>query len=253
MFQSGLDGKHWFQSMLRVRDMVGVWDQVEKEGDTSDEGHSSNRDGHFSPSNGHHLLPQICPNMDPSAFSSLLLVTPFLKEFPIEIYNEILKFCDPSTLAALARVSLAFLELSSPLLYRNVELVGTRNMAKLFCGREVSFEVLVSLIGLEQLDFELIFPSAGPSLPASAPNLSSSKTFPSVRSDPAPSFFTLQVSTWTPTNPIVFLPLNPWRLTSSTSDSRVMAQEPLSLLSLQSLVRHLRDSPTSLSHASVHR
>ena len=70
--------------------------------------------------------------------SSLSLVTSFLKEFPTEIYNEILKFCDPSTLAKAARVSLAFLELSSPLLYRDVQVDGIEKMAKLFCGRVVS-------------------------------------------------------------------------------------------------------------------
>ena len=63
-------------------------------------------------------------------------LSPFTKHFPIEIHNEILKFCDPSTLAKVGRVSLAFLELSSPLLYRDVELVGMDKMAELFCDRE---------------------------------------------------------------------------------------------------------------------
>ncbi|KAL7416912.1 hypothetical protein BDY24DRAFT_378682 [Mrakia frigida] len=76
--------------------------------------------------------------MDIEALSSLSLVSPFLKQFPIEIYHEGLKHCDPSTLARASRVSLAFLELSSPLLYRDVKLVVFEQMAELFCDRESS-------------------------------------------------------------------------------------------------------------------
>lgn len=82
-------------------------------------------------------LPSNLPeNMDIEALSSLSLVSPFLKQFPIEIYNEVLKHCDPSTLARASRVSLAFLELSSPLLYRDVKLVGFEQMVELFFATE---------------------------------------------------------------------------------------------------------------------
>jgi len=46
---------------------------------------------------------------------------PFL---PPEMKQHILRFCDPSTLAKASRVSLAFLELSSPILYQDIELIG---------------------------------------------------------------------------------------------------------------------------------
>ncbi|KAL7411494.1 hypothetical protein BDY24DRAFT_132363 [Mrakia frigida] len=55
---------------------------------------------------------------------------------PTEIKGHILSFCDQSTLAKTASLSLAFLHLSSPLLYEDVVLYGVRNLHKLFCSRE---------------------------------------------------------------------------------------------------------------------
>ncbi|KAL7416895.1 hypothetical protein BDY24DRAFT_412380 [Mrakia frigida] len=54
---------------------------------------------------------------------------------PIEIKLHILRFCDLSTLVKVARVSLAFLELSSPLLYRDVRIQGVYRLQRLFCKR----------------------------------------------------------------------------------------------------------------------
>ena len=45
------------------------------------------------------------------------------------------RFCDPSTLAKISRVSLAFLELSSPILYQDNEIVGHRKIEQLFSKR----------------------------------------------------------------------------------------------------------------------
>jgi len=51
-----------------------------------------------------------------------------LPSLPIEIKKEILKFCDPPTLAKTSSLSLAFLQLSSPLLYRHVTIKGPRQL-----------------------------------------------------------------------------------------------------------------------------
>lgn len=71
-------------------------------------------------------------------------LSPFLKKFPPESTNRNLKFCDPSKLANTSRVSLAFLELSSPLLYRDIKLVGLRQVQKLFCDMKVSSRSFLS-------------------------------------------------------------------------------------------------------------
>lgn len=65
---------------------------------------------------------------------------------PTEIKRHILKFCDRSTLAKTARVSLAFLELSFPLLYRNVlgQISGLYRLQRFFCERVSSLFVLKS-------------------------------------------------------------------------------------------------------------
>ncbi|KAL7416732.1 hypothetical protein BDY24DRAFT_412226 [Mrakia frigida] len=55
---------------------------------------------------------------------------------PTELKREILRFCDPSTLAKTSLVSLAFLQLSSPILYLDIEVVGVPSALKLFCERD---------------------------------------------------------------------------------------------------------------------
>ena len=57
---------------------------------------------------------------------------------PIELKQEILRFCDPASLAVSSRASLAFLELAAPLLYYDVVIRSSQALGKLFCSREVS-------------------------------------------------------------------------------------------------------------------
>lgn len=54
---------------------------------------------------------------------------------PVEMQHHILGFCDRATLAVTSRVSLAFLELSAPLLYADIELIGLHRVEELFCHR----------------------------------------------------------------------------------------------------------------------
>ncbi|KAL7417211.1 hypothetical protein BDY24DRAFT_411962 [Mrakia frigida] len=56
--------------------------------------------------------------------------------FPLELKHHVLRFCDPSTLSKTSRLSLAFLQLSPPLLYRDIELVGLDKAELLFCSRD---------------------------------------------------------------------------------------------------------------------
>jgi hypothetical protein len=51
-----------------------------------------------------------------------------LPELPVEIHGDILRFCDPSTLASTSRVSLAFLELSGSFLYQDIVARGTEQL-----------------------------------------------------------------------------------------------------------------------------
>ncbi|KAL7417180.1 hypothetical protein BDY24DRAFT_438281 [Mrakia frigida] len=63
-----------------------------------------------------------------------------LPYIPLELKHHILRFCDPSTLANASRVSLAFLQLSSPILYEDIEIVGLKNVEKFFCSRDPSLD-----------------------------------------------------------------------------------------------------------------
>jgi len=78
----------------------------------------------------------ICSHSDMALFPTL----PFV---PTEIKGHILSFCDQSTLAKTSSLSIAFLQLSSPLLYEDVVIHGVRNIHKLFCEREVSVVFLL--------------------------------------------------------------------------------------------------------------
>jgi hypothetical protein len=62
--------------------------------------------------------------------ASLRAVLPSL---PIELRQLILRFCDVPTLVATSLVSLAFLELSTPILYQDIELIGLQRVEQLFC------------------------------------------------------------------------------------------------------------------------
>jgi hypothetical protein len=57
---------------------------------------------------------------------------PFL---PLEVKHHILRFCDPSTLAVTSRVSLAFLELSIPILHDDIHIDGFEQAEQLLCSR----------------------------------------------------------------------------------------------------------------------
>ncbi|KAL7415806.1 hypothetical protein BDY24DRAFT_439660 [Mrakia frigida] len=61
--------------------------------------------------------------MPPSLSSTLPIL-------PIELKKEILKFCDQPTLAKTSGLSLAFLQLSSPLLYRHITFEGSEGLVK---------------------------------------------------------------------------------------------------------------------------
>ncbi|KAL7409187.1 hypothetical protein BDY24DRAFT_419080 [Mrakia frigida] len=54
---------------------------------------------------------------------------------PTEIETHILSLCDQATLAKCSTLSLAFLQLSSPLLYEDVVLYGIESIRKLLCAR----------------------------------------------------------------------------------------------------------------------
>ena len=57
---------------------------------------------------------------------------------PIELEREILRFCDPTSLAVCSRASLAMLELAAPLLYHDVVIRSNASLERLFCARPVS-------------------------------------------------------------------------------------------------------------------
>ena len=54
---------------------------------------------------------------------------------PLEIKGAILSFCDAATLANASSVSLAFLQLASPLLYDDINIELGEQTEKLFCAR----------------------------------------------------------------------------------------------------------------------
>ncbi|KAL7415621.1 hypothetical protein BDY24DRAFT_413206 [Mrakia frigida] len=57
-------------------------------------------------------------------------LSPRLPFLPIEVKKEILKFCDQPTLAKTSGLSLTFLQLSSPLLYRHIVFEGPEGLTK---------------------------------------------------------------------------------------------------------------------------
>lgn len=63
---------------------------------------------------------------------------------PVELQDEVLSHCDLGTLAVASRVSFGFLQMASPRLYRDVEIVGPEQLRLLFC-ESVSFLVCSDL------------------------------------------------------------------------------------------------------------
>ncbi|KAL7416862.1 hypothetical protein BDY24DRAFT_205686 [Mrakia frigida] len=89
---------------------------------------------------------------------------------PLEIKNHILRFCDPSTLAKTARVSLAFLELSSPILYEDVHIHGFEHLKLLFCSRSRPLSLptapFLSLSQIRDLSFCSLLEDVSPTTPS---------------------------------------------------------------------------------------
>ena len=74
------------------------------------------------------FLPPIHNNLETTKMSSPTSTPlPFL---PTEVKKQILKFCDQPTLAKTSGLSLAFLQLSSPLLYRHIVFEGPEGLTK---------------------------------------------------------------------------------------------------------------------------
>ncbi|KAL7409635.1 hypothetical protein BDY24DRAFT_402497, partial [Mrakia frigida] len=59
-----------------------------------------------------------------------------LPSLPIELNRSILSFVDTQTIGRCCRVSLAFLEIASELLYRDVEVEGIERLKDMFCTRD---------------------------------------------------------------------------------------------------------------------
>ena len=78
--------------------------------------------------------------------ASLLSSQP-VPSIPTELRRSILSFCDPSTLAKVSRASVAFAELATPFLYRNVVLKGPEALESFFCKRLSEPKQLASLQG----------------------------------------------------------------------------------------------------------
>ncbi|KAL7415715.1 hypothetical protein BDY24DRAFT_267761 [Mrakia frigida] len=112
---------------------------------------------------------------------------PFL---PTEVKKEILKFCDQPTLAKTSGLSLEFLQLSSPLLYRHIVFKGPEGLSKFFTlvaekrhpelepWLDLSLVHSVTYIDVERSPFNRLFKRAyDPSvLPARRLHLPSSPT-----------------------------------------------------------------------------
>jgi hypothetical protein len=78
------------------------------------------------------------PSTEPDPSTSLIDMSSCsssLPDLPLEVHEHILRFCDPPTLSRTSRVSLAFLELSIPLLRGEIHIEGLEKMEKLLCSR----------------------------------------------------------------------------------------------------------------------
>ena len=77
-----------------------------------------------------------------ASYSPITMVSPdsrALPHLPLETQAAILRFCDPSTLAASSRVCLAWLELAGPILYEHITIKGREQLDLL-----ISLEVQAS-------------------------------------------------------------------------------------------------------------
>lgn len=94
---------------------------------------------------------------------------PPLPLLPTELKKEILRFCDPSTLAQTCRVSLGFLRLSFPLLSHHIDINGADRFDNMLCDCErlrTRFTVILRIFPFKLMNFDLFlnflppFPSA---------------------------------------------------------------------------------------------
>jgi len=102
------------------------------------------------------LPPSFSTFLPSSSASSLTLPPPLdsthpanpipahLLRLPLEVHHEILKFCNLSTLSQTSRVSLAFLQLSGPLLYRDIFVRGVKSLEKIKRSK-VNYRTLISI------------------------------------------------------------------------------------------------------------
>lgn len=90
-----------------------------------DEGEVSST--HFLPTNHHHRPPvQSSSTTRPMSLGASSPSSRALPPLPMELKRAILRYCDAGTLAVTSRVSLAFLEISSPLLYTDIQVAWDR-------------------------------------------------------------------------------------------------------------------------------
>lgn len=90
------------------------------------------------------VLNAMAAELEPVVFSSFLANALDLPRLPVELQDEIISHCDVGTLALASRVSFGFLQMASPRLYRDVEIVGPEQLRLLFC-ESVSFLVCSDL------------------------------------------------------------------------------------------------------------
>ncbi|KAL7414552.1 hypothetical protein BDY24DRAFT_385613 [Mrakia frigida] len=72
------------------------------------------------------------------------------KQFPLEIYGRILKFCDVPTLASTSLFSLPF-DLSSSFLYRDVTIEGEERLCQFFCSRTTCQSRIEPILSLSRV------------------------------------------------------------------------------------------------------
>jgi hypothetical protein len=94
--------------------------------------------------NHHHRIPGHPPPSTRIPSLEMSNQSSPLPDLPLEVHGHILRFCDPSTLAVTSRVSLAFLDFSGPLLYRDIVITG-RDQLEMLIRSEVSTAIRLLL------------------------------------------------------------------------------------------------------------
>ena len=99
----------------------------------------------FSPFRPQTMTSSSRLSMTPSSHFDVATACAVLPNLPLEVHHHILRLCDPPTLAITSLVSFAFLELSSPLLYNDVNITLGKQTEQLFCSR-VSHALIRNLV-----------------------------------------------------------------------------------------------------------